>query len=184
MRTEIIGRNVQVDDRLRQLVEQKLAKLQKFLDEPLEVRVTLLLEKHSHVAELHVTHHDGVLQATEGADGNFQEAVRRAVAKVEQAARRTHGKRVDKRHGALDRVDRGRRWPVEVLDPESVGDGRAPRVIETVYLDIKPMAIEEAALELDGSEQAFIVFRDSASDRLSVLYKRKDQNYGLIAPEL
>ena len=181
MKTEIIGRNTPIDDRLRGLVEKKLAKLERFLTEPIEARVTLTAEKHSHVAELHVTHRDGVLQGTEETDGSFQEAVRGAVAKVEEAARRTHQKRVDRRQRA---VDRDHRWPVEVLEQDSVGEGRAPRVIETGHLAIKPMTLDEAALELDVSEQGFVVFRDAASDRLSVLYKRKDQHYGLIAPEL
>jgi len=178
MKTEIIGRNVQIDDRLRKAVERKLHKLEKFLDEPLEMRLTLATERHRHVAELHVTHRLGVLQGTEGSDGNLLDAVQRVVAKVEEQARRTHGKLVDKR-----RRGNHHRWSVEVLDQGSVGAGGVPQVIETSHLDIKPMTIEEAALELEGSEQLFVVFRDSLSDRLSVLYKRKDQNYGLIAPE-
>jgi putative sigma-54 modulation protein len=181
MKTEIVGRNTPIDDKLRQLVDSKLRKLEKFLDGPVEARVTLVTEKHSHVAELHVTHRDGVLQGTEETEGTFQEAVQRVVAKVEEAARRTHQKLVDKRRRA---VDRNHRWPVEILDQDSVGDGRAPRVIETSHLAIKPMTLDEAALELDVSEHGFVVFRDSTSDRLSVLYKRKDQNYGLIAPEI
>jgi putative sigma-54 modulation protein len=179
MKSEIIGRNVQIDDRLRRAVEVKLRKLEKFLDEPVEMRVTLAAERHRHVAELHVTHRLGVLQGTEESDGNFLDAVRKAVAKVEEQARRTHQKRVDKR-----RRGSNPRWPVEVLEQESVGAGSVPRVIETSHLPIKPMTIEEAALELDGSEHGFVVFRDAASDRLNVLYKRKDRNYGLIAPEL
>ena len=179
MKTEIIGRNVQVDERLRRAVEAKLRKLEKFLDEPLEMRVTLAAERHRHVAELHATHRLGVLKGTEESDGNLLDAVQRAVAKVEEQARRTHGKLVDKR-----RRRNNHRWPIEVLDQESVGGGSAPRVIETSHLPIKPMTIEEAALELDGSEHGFVVFRDAASDRLNVLYKRKDRNYGLIAPEL
>jgi putative sigma-54 modulation protein len=179
MKTEIIGRNVQVDDRLRRAVEAKLRKLEKFLEEPVETRVTLTAERHRHVAELHVTHRLGVLQGTEESDGNLLDAVQRAATKVEEQARRTHGKLVDKR-----RRGGNHRWPVEVLEQGSVGAGGAPQVIETSHLDIKPMTIDEAALELEGSEQLFVVFRDSLSDRLSVLYKRKDQNYGLIAPEL
>jgi putative sigma-54 modulation protein len=183
MKTEILGRNTHVDDKLRSLVEAKLHKLEKFLDEPVETRVTLIAEKHSFVAELHVTHRDGVLQGTEETDGSFQEAVQRAVAKVEEAARRTHQKLVDKRrHG--ERGDRGKRWPIEILAQDTVGEGRAPRVIETTHLDIKPMTLDEAALELGTSEQAFVVFHDAGSGRLSVLYKRKDHHYGLIAPEL
>src|SRR5689334_8344241 len=106
MKTEIIGRNAPIDERLRKMVEQKLKKLEKLLVEPVEARVTLTAEKHSHVADLHVTHRDGVLQGTESTDGTFQEAVQRAVAKVEEAARRTHQKRVDRRRGAADRNDR------------------------------------------------------------------------------
>jgi putative sigma-54 modulation protein len=181
MKTEIIGRNVQVDDRLRRAVEAKLRKLEKFLDEPLETRVTLGTERHRHVAELHVTHRLGVLQGTEESDGNLLDAFQRVVGKVEEQARRSHGKLVDKHKR---RRGGNHRWPVEVLDQESVGGGGAPRVIETSHLPIKPMTIEEAALELDGSEHGFVVFRDAASDRLNVLYKRKDRNYGLIAPEL
>ena len=184
MKTEIIGRNTPIDERLRKVVEQKLKKLEKLLVEPIEARVTLITEKHSHVAELHVTHRDGVLQGTESTDGSFQEAVQRAVEKVEEAARRTHQKTVDNKRRAAARGNRGQRWPVEVLEQESVGEGRAPRVIETSQIAIKPMTLDEAALELDGSEEGFVVFRDAASDRLSVLYKRKDRNYGLIAPEL
>jgi putative sigma-54 modulation protein len=181
MKTEIIGRNTPIDERLRKVVEQKLKKLEKLLVEPVEARITLTTEKHSRVADLHVTHRDGVLQGTESTDGTFQEAVQRAVAKVEEAARRTHQKRVERRRGA---ADRSHRWPVEVLGADSVGEGRAPRVIETSQIAIKPMTLDEAALELDVSEHGFVVFRDSTSDRLSVLYKRKDRNYGLIAPEL
>lgn len=184
MKTEIIGRNTPIDDRLRGLVEKKLAKLERFLDEPIEARVTLTTEKHSHLAELHVTHRGGVLQGTEHTDGSFQEAVQRAVEKVEEAARRTHQKTVDNRRRAAGRSDRGQRWPVEVLEQDSVGEGRAPRVIETGQIAIKPMTLDEAALALDASEHGVVVFRDSTSDRLSVLYKRKDRNYGLIAPEL
>jgi len=182
MKTEIIGRNVQVDDRLRQFVEKKLPKLGRFLEEPVEIRVTLAAEKHTHVAELHASHKLGVLQATEETESNLQDAINRLLDRVEEQARRSHEKLVDKRR----RADKNHqhRWPVEVLDQESVGGGGTPRVIETSQLRIKPMSIEEAALELEGSEYGFVVFRDSTSDRLSVLYKRKDQNYGLIAPEL
>jgi|SRR6185295_11444559 len=179
MKTEIIGRNVQVDDRLREAAEQKLGKLEKFLDEPIEMRVTLGAERHLYVAELHVTHRLGALQGTEESEVNLLDAVGHVVAKVEKQARRSHQKLVDKR-----RRGSNHRWPVEVLDQESVGGGGVPRVIESSHLRIKPMTIEEAALELDGSEHGFVVFRDAVSDRLSVLYKRKDQNYGLIAPEL
>ena len=58
------------------------------------------------------------------------------------------------------------------------------QIVKTSRLPIKPMTIDEAALELDQSKNEFFVFRDSGTDRVSVIYRRKDSNYGLIAPEL
>jgi len=69
------------------------------------------------------------------------------------------------------------------VERESVGSGQQPRIIKTSLLQIKPMSIEEAALRIDDSKNEFIVFRDAETDRVSVLYKRKDDHYGLIAPE-
>ncbi|MGB6995373.1 MAG: sigma 54 modulation/S30EA ribosomal C-terminal domain-containing protein, partial [Thermoanaerobaculia bacterium] len=65
----------------------------------------------------------------------------------------------------------------------SVGEGRSPRIVKSSVLSIKPMSIDEAALQLEDSKNDFVVFRDAASDQVSVLYKRRDQNYGLISPE-
>jgi putative sigma-54 modulation protein len=180
MKIEYTCRNLPLDDRMRKFVEQRLQKMSKFVDEPVEVKVTLDVEKYRAIAELHIAHRLGVLQATEETDGNLREAVNLAVEKAEKQARRSRQKRVDKRR----RGDRnGQRWPVEVLERDSVGGGGAPRIVESTHLPIKPMTIDEAALELESSDEGFVVFRDSTNNRLNVLYKRKDENYGLIAPD-
>ena len=180
MNIEYIGRNFHIDDRLREHTAERLEKLSRFLDEPIEGRVTLEVEKHRHRAEIHLTHRFGVLTATEETDGTMLDAVNLAAEKIEQQARRAHKKVVDKRR----RGDRnGHRWPVDILERESVEGGGTPRVISSTHLQIKPMTIEEAALLLEESKNEFVVFRDASSDRVAVLYKRKDNNYGLIAPD-
>jgi putative sigma-54 modulation protein len=55
--------------------------------------------------------------------------------------------------------------------------------VKTNNIAIRPMSIEEAALRLDDSKNEFIVFRDIDNDKVSVIYKRKDNNLGLISPE-
>lgn len=181
MKIETIGRNVAIDDRLRAYVERKVGRLQKLLDEPTEVRVTFWSTRHRHSAELHIAHRGGVLQATEETDGNLREALDRVVNVLTEQARRAHEKQVDKRRrGGRN----GHRWPVSVLEPESVRSGGAPEIVATADLTIKPMTVEEAALALETSEYGFVVFRDAGSDRVNVLYKRKDDHYGLIAPEI
>jgi putative sigma-54 modulation protein len=97
MHFEVIGRNFQVDDAVRRHVEQKLQKLSRFLDEPVEARLTLVEEKHRHIAELHLSHRAGILQATEETSGEMSDAVNLLLDKIEEQARRSHEKLVDRR---------------------------------------------------------------------------------------
>lgn len=180
MNVEFFARNYPLDDRIRSHAEGKLEKVSRFLEAPVDVRVTLEVEKHRHIADLHLAHRFGVLQAHEET-ADMYEAVGQAVDKLERQARKSRKKAEDKRRRAGR--DEEANWPVEVLDRESVGDGGEPRIIRRNILTIKPMSIEEAALQLESSRNEFLVFRDSASDRVSVLYRRRDRNYGLIAPE-
>ncbi|MCP3962113.1 MAG: ribosome-associated translation inhibitor RaiA [bacterium] len=181
MRIEFTGRHFNVGDRIREYTERKLAKLDKFLDEPVDVHVILENEKRRQIAEFHVRHRHGALQATEESE-HMREAINAGVDKIEKQARRARKKYMDKRRRA-QRHDEAHHWPLEVLDASSVSDGERPRVIKTTRLPIKPMTIDEAALELDQSKNEFFVFRDAGTDRVSVIYRRKDANYGLIAPE-
>jgi putative sigma-54 modulation protein len=187
MKIEYLARHCTIDDGIRRYVEEKLKKLAKFLADPeaAEARVTLEKEKHHFVAEVQVTDRFGSLVAKETAD-QVLDAVNLAVDKVETQAERARKKHKERRRRAQRAETNGSHWPVEVIERESVapGSGRQPRIVETARLMIKPMSIEEAALELEDSAQEVIVFRDSDTDRLSVLYKRRDENYGLIAPEL
>ncbi|MDH3745598.1 MAG: ribosome-associated translation inhibitor RaiA [Acidobacteriota bacterium] len=181
MNIEISTRNFKANDRVREYATDKLSKVSKFVNEPVEARVTLEAEKHRKIADVHVAHRHGVLQATEQTD-NMLDAINLAVDKIEKQARRSREKHKDKRRRA-DRRNGANSWPVSVVDRSSVGGTEGPKVVKSSELPIKPMSLEEAALELEGSKNEFIVFRDSASEQVSVLYRREDNNYGLIAPE-
>jgi len=181
MKIEFTGRQYHVGDRIRSYGERKLAKLAKFLEEPVEIHVILEIEKRRQIAELHVSHRHGALQATEEAE-HMREAIHAGVEKIEKQARRTRKKFKDRQRRAR-RQDGDHHWPIEVLDAASLGAGSLPRIIKTGRLPIKPMTIDEAALELEQSKNDFFVFRDSGTDRVSVIYRRKDENFGLIAPE-
>jgi putative sigma-54 modulation protein len=68
--------------------------------------------------------------------------------------------------------------------PEPVDEEGAPRVIPSDRFSLKPMTVEEAALQLQGIEDSFLVFRNAESEKVSVLYRRPDGNLGLIEPEI
>ncbi len=184
MQIDYTCRNTQLSDNLRDHIEQKLTKVSKFVEEPVEVKILLESEKHRHTVDLHISHRLGVVQATEENLTSLQEALNLAVERAEKQARRSRKKLVDtRRRAGRSERNNGHRWPIEVLDRATVGGGAVPRVVETTHLAIKPMTIEEAAIQLETAEHGFVVFRDAHNDRLSVLFRRKDENYGLIAPE-
>jgi putative sigma-54 modulation protein len=180
MQIDYVSRNFDLDDRMREYVASKLDKLGRFLDEPVEMRVTLVQEKYRQIAELHVAHRHGQLQAA-GETEQMRDSVNLVADKIEKQARRSRKKFLDKRRRA-DRDNGQQQWPVDVVEAGSVGD-REPRIIKSSTLNIKPMGLDEAALQLEGAANSFVVFRDTRTDRVCVLYKRRDHNYGLISPD-
>jgi len=185
MNIEYLARNYVADEPVRRHCEEKLRKVLKFLDEPAAVHVTLELVKHRCVADVLVNHRWGALQAQESAD-QMLEAINLTVDKLETQAARSRKKFMDRRGRKQRAESNGHDSPLDVIARDSVGKGVAGplRVIKSSRLPIKPMSIEEAALELEDSKHEFVVFRDSETEKVSVLYKRRDENYGLIAPEL
>ena len=181
MRVEYVARQYELDERVREFTESKLRKLDKYLQEPIEARVTLETEKFRHRADLHLAHRFGVIQAAEEVSDDMFDAINQAVAKAEKQARRANAKHRDKRRRADRGVDQSA-WPVSVLERDSVGGGSTPRVVKSSRLPIRPMSIAEAAASLAASKNDFVVFRDLETDEVSVLYKRRDENYGLISP--
>lgn len=180
MNIDFVARSVELDDQIRDYATDKLRKVEKFLEEPVEVHVMLAQEKHRCLAELRVAHRYGLIQATEETD-DLLDAINLAVDKAEKQARRSRKKFMDKRRKTGR--NNGSTWPVEVLERESVGGGETPKIIKSSVLSIKPMSLDEAALRLEESKNDFVVFRDVTSDQVNVLYKRRDRNYGLISPD-
>ena len=179
MNIELTGRHIHLHDDIKQYSHKKLEKLDKFLEEPIDIHLILEVKKLRNIAELHVKHKYGQLLAKEEGP-ELETAVHDAVETAVKQARRAHKKAKLKKR----RASKPEHWPVEVLAAESISDGDAPRVIKTNQLPIEPMTIDEASLALQQSKNDFYVFLDADTEKVSVLYRRKDQNYGLIATEL
>lgn len=181
MRVEYVARHYDLDDRVREFTESKLRKLDRYLQEPIEARLTLETEKHRHRADLHLAHRFGIIQAAEEVTEDMFDAINQAVAKAEKQARRSNAKFRDKRRRA-GRASEGVSWPVSVLERASVGGGSTPRIVKSGQLRIDPMSIDAAAERLGTSKNDFFVFRNLETGEVNVLYKRRDDNYGLITP--
>jgi putative sigma-54 modulation protein len=193
MATEISGRNVEVTPDLRAMIETKLGKIiDKLFDDVIDVRCVLQVEKYRNICEIIIVGKEYDVKSVQESGESMQEAINAAIDHLKRQAQKNRKKLRDhhRKDGKASQSAPVTDWTVKVLDPRNLRnaatgpDSSTPRIIKTNHLPIRPMSIEEAALRLDDSKNDFIVFRDLDTDRVSVIYKRRDNHLGLIAPEV
>ncbi|HEY6233283.1 MAG TPA: ribosome-associated translation inhibitor RaiA [Pyrinomonadaceae bacterium] len=177
MRFEYTGRHVEVSPGIRKHVEDHFKKLEHiFKGNDAWTHVIIDVEKNRHIAELIVHWRDHTLTAKD-INADMYLALTRAIAKIEKQALKLKTKIIDRKQGA-------RKTSVVAPSPDGQIEAspRPPRIINARRYSIKPMTAEEAALRLSSETDQFLVFRDADTERVGVLYKRADGNYGLIEP--
>jgi putative sigma-54 modulation protein len=181
MNIEISGRNYEVTDRIRQLVEGKLDKIKKYFQDIIEIRCVLNVEKYRNICEIMIIGKTMDLKAVQEAD-TMDEAINSTIDHLKRQAQKTRKKVRDHHRRTGEPADS---WTVNVIEPGNLREEAeaGPRIIETARIPIRPMSIEQAAMLLDETSDQFIVFRDLDTDRVTVIYRRRDKNFGMIAPE-
>ncbi|MEO7273562.1 MAG: ribosome-associated translation inhibitor RaiA [Vicinamibacterales bacterium] len=176
MRLDITGRHVDITPALRQLIDKRLARLGRLLnDSAISAQVILSKEKYRLQSEIVVHARDDRTLRGSGEDRTWAGAIRQASVKIEQQAQKVKGKwEQRKRRAASPRV---------VADADAASAPAGPRVIRASRYAVKPMSIEDAALQVAARAESFVVFRNAETDAVSILYKRKDGNLGLIEPD-
>jgi len=180
MQIEYVARDFKLEEPIREFCEEKLMRLERFLQEPITAHLVLEVQKHRQRAEVYVSHRHGDLRAAEEMD-TMRDSIQLVVEKLEKQARRAAKKFQTTRRRA-DRHVQPEFWSEEVAESSSVGRSSAPRIGESTRLHVKPMTLDEAALQLDRGDTKFVVFREEEKGSLTVLYRRSDGDYGLIAP--
>ena len=111
-------------------------------------------------------------------------SVRQAVEKVEQQAKKVKGKWSERKRSDTRRACRAPSAPRRrFVRREPSAPSRGPRVIRATRYAVKPMSIDDAALRIEDSAEPFIVFRNPESAAVSIVYRRKDGQLGLIEPD-
>jgi putative sigma-54 modulation protein len=182
MEVEFVGRHYQADDGLRGMATEKLKRLGRLLEEPIEVRVTLEKERHLESVEALVAHRHGSLQAREEG-ASMRVSLDLLVDNLTEQAKKARKRFQDRRRSAARQAHLDAHWPLDVVEQASIRRDAAPRIVRSSLLRIKPMTLDDASLELEAAEHGFVVYRDAATQRINVLFRRKDGDYGLIAPE-
>lgn len=187
MATEITGRNYEIPSDIRDLIVKKLARIEErlFVD-VIDVRVVLQVEKYRNICEILMVGKTHDVKTVQESDESMQDAINSAIDHLKRQAQKNRKKVRDHHRKEGNGRKAVTEWAVQVLEPGQLREQtelRAPRIVKTNNIAIRPMSIEEAALRLDDSKNEFIVFRDIDNDKVSVIYKRRDNNLGLISPE-
>ena len=182
MEFEYTGRHVEVTPTIRNHVEEHFGKIEHIFDDTTaRAHVIIDVVKNRHIAEILLHWREHTLTAKD-TNADMYQALTRCIDKIEKQALKLKKKIIERKQDAV---------PLSAVAPDVTGaaapenpepERRQGRIIAARRYKVKPMTAEEAVMSLAEDGDQFVVFRDSDTDRLSVLYKRKDGNYGLIQP--
>ena len=159
---------------IKEYAEQKVSRVKKYLDNPLEANVILSVEKHRHLADVTVNA-NGFTIVGEEESGDLQSAIDLVMQKIERQIRKRKGKRASRKNSSSVTTDR--------LRENIIGGGEEsidPQIVKTSHSILKPMSIEEAISEMKVLKQDFLIYSDIESNLINVLYRRNDGNFELI----
>lgn len=169
----ITGKNLPLTDALKDIVQKKMSKLEKYFNPGTEIHVTLSVQKSIHTIEVTIPANGRILRGEVSTEDMYI-AIDSVIEKIERQIIKHKTKLEKKNHGETLRFSN---------IPDSEDSGNESRIVKTKRFAVKPMDAEEAVLQMDLLGHNFFVFRDASTDEVNVVYKRKDGNYGLIEPE-
>lgn len=174
MRISISGKGIDVSDYLRDLVNKKVSKLERYFPKDTEVQVTMAVEKNRHIVEVTIPYEHVIIRGEE-VTGDMYASIDNVLDKLEKQIIR-HRTRLDKnlKNAALK---------YEEVTPLTDEEEDEPKIVRVKRFALKPMDEEEAMLQLALLGHTFYVFENADTGDVNVLYSRRDGNYGLIEPE-
>ncbi|NMM61527.1 ribosome-associated translation inhibitor RaiA [Clostridium sp. P21] len=174
MRITVSGKNIEVTSALRNTVERKLSKLEKYFNPDVEVYATLSVQKNRQIVEVTIPFNGVILRGEEENDDMYA-SIDLVVDKLEGQIRKQKTK--------LQRRNHSDSLKFQFIPDVEPKDKDESKIVKTKKFAIKPMSSEEAVLQMELLGHNFFVYKSAEDGEVNVVYKRKDGNYGLIEPE-
>lgn len=182
MNFNIRGENIQITEALRNYVERKVGRLERYFDSSLEADVNVTLRVQHGEGTIEVTIPiTGVIIRAEETDEDMYAAIDLVTEKLERQIRK-HKTKLSRKL----RIDTGSRVVGRETDAVAVMDYEEDvqiDIVRTKRFLLKPMDAEEAVMQMDMLGHSFFVFQNSDTNDVNVVYRRHDGRYGLIEPE-
>ncbi len=182
MQINVVFRHMDQSDAIKEYALEKLSKIKKYLDGPLDVNVVLSVEKIRQIAEVTFNINGFIVKGKEEA-GDMFAAIDLVSSKISRQVKR-YKSRLRQRRGAPG-IDESllTNVAVDILSVDHDQEDSTPKLIKKSNFSVKPMSPDEAIMQLNLMDNNFHVFRDESTDRINVVYRRDDGNYGLIEPQ-
>jgi len=186
MRLELTGRHVEITSPLRRIVESRLGKLERLLnDSAVSAQIVLTKEKNRLHVEITLHARDERFLHAVGSSTSWATSMSEAVDKIAQQARRVKGKWRDrKRHGTP--AGQAEAAPPDAVVPASRTPRvrvRRPRAFQSSRQVVRPMSVADAVREVEARGDGLVVFRDVERGSISVIYRRGDGELSLVETE-
>ena len=175
MKFIISGKNFEVTEALKERVNKKLGKLDRFFNPQTEAHVTMSIQRNRHIVEVTIPSNGITLRAEVASDDMYT-----SIDKVENILEG----QIRKNKTRLERMLHTGIFKPEYFSSENIVEEETEfKVVRTKRFAIKPMPVEEAILQMNLLGHEFFMFSNADTNEVNVVYRRKDGNYGLIEPE-
>jgi len=174
MQINVTFRHIEPSVPLKEYAEGKISRVKKYLEEPIEAHVVLKIEKFRHIAEVSIDANGMRVNGAEETDDMYS-AIDLLADTLENQVRKGKEKVRRRKPGGV-----GKDMAGGVAQPGVIADDEDARIIRTEQVFAKPMDIDEAMMQLNLGTGEFMVFTNRHTNRVNVLYRRKDGHYGLI----
>ena len=172
MKLVVTGRHLRLDNGIRSYAEKKLRKAETYFDRIIEAQMTLSAEKHRRTAEVTLNARRATFHAKEETEDIYA-SIDGVMEKIDTQIRRHKGKLNDRKH-----------QPKEAMSSvEADTETAEPQIIKVRKFAPKPMTAQEAVMQMRLSGDDFLMFANSQTNQINMVYKRKDGNYGWIEPD-
>ena len=174
MKFIISGKNIEVTPGLKDAIEQKLGKLERYFTPETEINVTLSVEKGRQKIEVTIPVKGNIIRS-EQTSNDMYVSIDLVEEIIERQLRKYKNKLIDQKQSAQAFSD--------LFISEEVEDEDEIQIVKTKKFGIKPMFPEDACVQMELLGHNFFVFSNAETDEVNVVYKRKDGSFGLIEPE-
>ena len=172
MNIKVVGKNIEITDAIREYIEKRFEKFEKFELDNSEITVSCAVEREEQIVEVQINN-----IRIEERNNDLYASIDLAIDRVSRQLRKDKEKKLDKSRS-------------ESLKDKIMGlfggeaQDRTGEITKTKVYDVKPITLEDAQLKLqDKKEDLFIVFNNVETNEVNVLYKREDGSFGIVVPE-